>query len=681
VKNKFFLNNLFCLLFIFTAVSCFNTAWAEETAEISFFVYLIEWETDESSDYISKLGDVEKVEMIISGQELDKSKKLTLSGSGKIYYVKYPVELPANKELTFEGQAKNKSGEVIFLASTVATLETNTKSSLSMSIPCVSKQYGNHLPAISIFVTHTWFFAGETIPIHIRVYDDNSLVNYTIDNRDPKCSLSDNNGLINLIDSQAKIDVNLSTYVASIGSQRYSDSIMVNIDDGNGGISVASKSFVMIYPTLYLNAIIIGINENFQLEAEAYHYVSMFEYKRDLTSHIVWGSSNPSIISITPDGIATGISAGSTFITAALGGDIISKEINVIDAIKIDDNVSADNSIQMVFNRKTKKTNLIYTKQSKQNNYKDEIWFCFVEKDIDTVDLKKIDSCRVGGWIDNKIPISIAVNSQTGLPAVAYWNSNSELICARLENNLWEKIKIADDGANCSLEFDPADNNPAIVFYSDYHRKLCYTKQTQYNSKWNLEACDYCSTKYGYLSFHPETDRIYISYNKNVFAFGGDNGLHLVSHSYNGLVDSGNVGHASSIAFDQSGYLHISYFDKGNRDLKHSYWTWLGWKKEIVDSTNGYTTSMAVSDNNEIYICYVTEPTFYYATHRYITTLNNLKLAHYDGDKWTTERLFHSGRYNVSELASLALDDQGRVNIAFIGDNRAWLAVDYHSAD
>ena len=64
------------------------------------------------------------------------------------------------------------------------------------------------------------------------------------------------------------------------------------------------------------------------------------------------------------------------------------------------------------------------------------------------------------------------------------------------------------------------------------------------------------------------------------------------------IVDSDN-GNYSSLAFDDSGFPHISYYDDDNSDLKHAYQDVSGWHTETVDNAGDVDrTSLAFDDND-----------------------------------------------------------------------------------
>src|SRR3989304_5002137 len=74
-------------------------------------------------------------------------------------------------------------------------------------------------------------------------------------------------------------------------------------------------------------------------------------------------------------------------------------------------------------------------------------------------------------------------------------------------------------------------------------------------------------------------------------------------------VDSaGDVGWYSSMAFDSAGKPHIGYFDVTNGDLKHAYINASGvWVSEVVDSEGvirGEHLSLAIDHSDNVHISY-----------------------------------------------------------------------------
>lgn len=129
------------------------------------------------------------------------------------------------------------------------------------------------------------------------------------------------------------------------------------------------------------------------------------------------------------------------------------------------------------------------------------------------------------------------------------------------------------------------------------------------------------------------------------------------------VIDSTNdVGQYCSMAKDDS-YLHVSYYDASNADLKYAYWNGSSWNVEpAVDSTGtvGKYTSIAVDRNGYPHISYYDE------------TNGDLKHAFKDGQGWHVEKVDVGGGSNsgtssitTGKYSAIAIDSSGRIHIAY----------------
>lgn len=110
---------------------------------------------------------------------------------------------------------------------------------------------------------------------------------------------------------------------------------------------------------------------------------------------------------------------------------------------------------------------------------------------------------------------------------------------------------------------------------------------------------------------------------------------------------------STSLALDGTGYPHIAYLDGDNEDLKYAYWDGATWHVETVDGSDdvGLYPSLALDGDEYPHISY------------YDRTHGDLKYTRWDGALWQTETVTDTG--NVGYFTSLALDSNGHPHISY----------------
>ncbi len=253
-------------------------------------------------------------------------------------------------------------------------------------------------------------------------------------------------------------------------------------------------------------------------------------------------------------------------------------------------------------------------------------------------------------------------------PHICYYDAffGGELKYAYKASGVWNLSTIDNGGVSnynvgryCNIKTD--SSNKVHISYLDISRgNIKYI--TNSSGGWVSENPDNINTV-GQFQTSLAVDsngKIHISY------YDSANGGELrYSNNINGywvsaVVDDGgatntNVGQYNSIAVDKNGFVHISYYDATNADLKYATNVSGSFVTYTIDSAGsvGSYTAIALDSNGYPVISY------YDAAPNY-----NLKVASFDGTNWTVS-VADSHVNNVGLYTSISVDGNNKIHIAY----------------
>ncbi len=251
---------------------------------------------------------------------------------------------------------------------------------------------------------------------------------------------------------------------------------------------------------------------------------------------------------------------------------------------------------------------------------------------------------------------SIAVDFQDNVHITSKDLQLNKFILVTNASGTWDSTPFytAEESiSNTSLTVD-ANGKDHVTFYSQppiYNGSIYYASNRTGTWKTSIIGCG------------PYYSSVVTDPSGTVYVSCQGNGLQLAT-SPTGTVGSwvettidsliaGKVGSYSDIALDNSGKLHISYYDEYNKDLKYATNASGSWHAYTIDSggSAGKFTSMAVDSGNKVHISYYDE------------TNGDLKYATNLNGKWESYTIDSLG--DVGMDTSIAVDASGRIHISY----------------
>lgn len=272
-------------------------------------------------------------------------------------------------------------------------------------------------------------------------------------------------------------------------------------------------------------------------------------------------------------------------------------------------------------------------------------------------------------WLEDTIDDENEIDQYTSLvflpsgnPAISYYTwTGRNLMYAQYDGNEWQKTILVDapeTGRYSSLAINPSLSEPAVAYESNGDLEYGWYD----GNEWHIgiivdgegDVGYYCS-----LQFLP-SGKPSISY-RNVTNSSlqyaelvGDDPSNPADWRLDIIDGNGigsDVGEYSSLSILPTGHPAISYYDKGNKDLKYAWYDGVNWQSETVDdeADSGKHTGLAII-NGHPSICYRSD--------------GMLKYAWYDGYQWTKNIIDTKG----AAFTTLKVID-GKPVIGYYNDN------------
>jgi alpha-tubulin suppressor-like RCC1 family protein len=325
------------------------------------------------------------------------------------------------------------------------------------------------------------------------------------------------------------------------------------------------------------------------------------------------------------------------------------------------------------------------------NGFKHISYFDYSNQDLEYATDKS------GSWVTHSVETtgnvgyytSIAVDSNDNVHISYFDNTNDDLKYATDKSGSWVTTSVDTSGHVGSWTSIAIDSNDAvhISYYDSTNDDLKYATCSSgcaTASNWNDVSVRTAGNVGSWNSIAIDsTDAVHISYrdstNNNLKYATCSSGCTSASNWNDVTVDTGNVGHYTSIAIDSNDAVHISYYDLAHKDLKYATCssgctTASNWNDVSVD-TAGYVgsyTSIAIDSNDAVHISYrdSTIDDLKYATcSSGCTTASNWNDVAVDTD-------------NVGHYTSIAIDSNDAVHISYYdlaNDDLKYTALDSSS--
>jgi hypothetical protein len=269
---------------------------------------------------------------------------------------------------------------------------------------------------------------------------------------------------------------------------------------------------------------------------------------------------------------------------------------------------------------------------------------------------------------------SIQLEGETHPRVAAYGSEDGDLIFGKLDSGVWDFEYIDrtyDVGQYVSMGWG-SDNRARVSYYDATNKNLVFAYSNVGATSWVTDTLDAPIDDIGrftsltlspdnraYISYYDEEhEDLRIAYQTPPFGFW----------QYETVDDGGvledNVGWFSSIALDNAGNPHISYYDETNENLKYAYWNGSGWIIETLQSAGDvglYTSLKIYTPANTRHLCY------------YDLTNGALMYAQYSAGMWEYQTVDGDG--DVGYSCSIDLTAAGDIAISYYDNSRGDLRL------